>query len=132
MWANQDILDVDALTTNDVGAMLRTYGVEAARATILRECRSVFGAYGIGVDVRHLSLIADFMTHQGGYRPFNRIGIESSASPLLKMSFETAAHFLTDASLRGSADNMKSPAARICVGRVVELGTGCVEVMQRL
>jgi hypothetical protein len=32
----------------------------------------------------------------------------------------------------GSYDNLKSPAARLCVGRVVELGTGCVEVMQRL
>lgn len=30
--------------------------------------QSVFGAYGIGVDPRHLGLIADFMTHTGGYR----------------------------------------------------------------
>jgi hypothetical protein len=48
VWANADILDLHALTTNDVSAMLRTYGVEAARSTILRECQAVFGAYGIG------------------------------------------------------------------------------------
>ncbi len=48
------------------------------------------------MDVRHLSLIADFMTQAGGYRACNRIGIESSTSPLLKMSFETAAKFLTE------------------------------------
>jgi hypothetical protein len=30
--------------------------------------QAVFGAYGIGVDPRHLGLIADFMTHTGGYR----------------------------------------------------------------
>jgi hypothetical protein len=42
--------------------------VEAARATILSEVSSVFGAYGIAVDQRHLSLIADFMTFHGGYR----------------------------------------------------------------
>lgn len=48
--------------------MLTTYGVEAARATILKEAQAVFGAYGIGVDPRHLGLIADFMTHTGGYR----------------------------------------------------------------
>lgn len=53
-------------------------------------------------------------------------------SPFLKMSFETAAHFLTDATLRGSVDDLKSPAARLCVGRVVELGTGCVELVQQL
>jgi len=52
------------LATNDVGSILGTYGVEAARATLMREVSSVFGAYGIGVDPRHLGLIADFMTHQ--------------------------------------------------------------------
>jgi DNA-directed RNA polymerase I subunit RPA1 len=56
------------LACNDVHAMLTTYGVEAARATILKEVQSVFGAYGIGVDPRHLGLIADYMTHTGGYR----------------------------------------------------------------
>lgn len=32
-------------------------------APLLPQVRSVFGAYGIGVDPRHLSLIADYMTH---------------------------------------------------------------------
>jgi DNA-directed RNA polymerase I subunit RPA1 len=55
----------------------------------------VFGVYGIGVDTRHLSLIADFMTFSGDYRACNRMGISSSTSPFLKMSFETATNFLT-------------------------------------
>ena len=63
-WSADHTLDVDRLATNDVGSILRTYGVEAARATLMREVSSVFGAYGIGVDPRHLGLIADFMTHQ--------------------------------------------------------------------
>lgn len=63
VWAHTDLIDVDNITTNDVGTTLRIYGVEAARATLMREVRAVFGAYGIGVDPRHLSLIADFMTH---------------------------------------------------------------------
>ncbi|GLC72049.1 hypothetical protein PLESTF_001198600 [Pleodorina starrii] len=131
-WHHSDLANVNALTTNDIYAMYTTFGVEAARATIMREVQSVFSAYGIGVDPRHLSLIADFMTHQGGYRACNRIGIETSVSPFLKMSFETAAHFLTDATLRGSVDELKSPAARLCVGRVVELGTGSVELVQNI
>eukprot|EP00201_Polytomella_parva_P014628 CAMPEP_0175069470 /NCGR_PEP_ID=MMETSP0052_2-20121109/18211_1 /TAXON_ID=51329 ORGANISM="Polytomella parva, Strain SAG 63-3" /NCGR_SAMPLE_ID=MMETSP0052_2 /ASSEMBLY_ACC=CAM_ASM_000194 /LENGTH=1785 /DNA_ID=CAMNT_0016336545 /DNA_START=347 /DNA_END=5704 /DNA_ORIENTATION=- len=131
-WAHSDTIDVNGILTNDVYAVLTTYGVEAARATIMREVQSVFNAYGIGVDLRHLSLIADYMTHQGGYRAMNRMGIESSVSPFLKMSFETAAHFLTDATLHGSVDALKSPASRICVGRVVELGTGAVELVQQV
>ncbi|GAX74019.1 hypothetical protein CEUSTIGMA_g1469.t1 [Chlamydomonas eustigma] len=131
-WNNADIVDVDNIITNDVAAMLHMYGVEAARATIMKEVSAVFNAYGIGVDPRHLCLLSDFMTHQGGYRACNRMGIESSVSPFLKMSFETATHFLTDATLKGSKDDLKSPSARLCVGRVVEVGTGAVELIHNL
>jgi DNA-directed RNA polymerase I subunit RPA1 len=124
------LADVNAISCNDVYAMLTTYGVEAARATIMKEVQAVFGAYGIGVDSRHLSLIADFMTHQGGYRAMNRIGIDSSTSPLLKMSFETAAFFLTDSSLKGAVDPLRSPAARLCLGLPTEVGTGCCQLLQ--
>jgi len=94
--------------------------------------QSVFGAYGIGVDPRHLGLIADFMTHLGGYRACNRLGIDSETSPLLKMSFETAAKFLMDAALSGGADSLTTPAARLVVGQVTEVGTGCCRVLQKL
>ena len=100
------------------------YGVEAARATVMREVSAVFNAYGIGVDTRHLCLIADFMTHQGGYRACNRMGIESSVSPFLKMSFETATHFLTDATLKvGKHSYVSGPFVSI---RVME-GCGKLE-----
>jgi DNA-directed RNA polymerase I subunit RPA1 len=107
-----------------VYAVLQQYGVEAARATLLAEVRAVFGAYGIGVDPRHLSLIADAMTHGGAYRPCSRAGLDSCPSPLLKMSFETATAFLTDATLRGATDDLHAPSSRIVLGRVVDLGTG--------
>ena len=58
----QDLIDCNRLSTNSPAAMLAAYGVEACRACIVREVSGVFGAYGIGVDPRHLSLIADFMT----------------------------------------------------------------------
>ncbi len=32
VWAHADLVDVTAITTNDVAAMLRTYGVEVRRA----------------------------------------------------------------------------------------------------
>ena len=49
----------------------------------------MFDVYGINVDYRHLSLIADFITYNGDYRAFSRIGMEESSSPFLKMSYET-------------------------------------------
>jgi DNA-directed RNA polymerase I subunit RPA1 len=112
--------------------MLAAYGVEAARATVLAEVSAVFGAYGIAVDARHLSLIADAMTRAGGYRACSRLGIESSTSPLLKISFETATAFLVAATLHGDGDALASPAARIVLGRPVGVGTGAMAVLQRL
>ena len=123
-WANDDLVDCANVKTNDVYAMLTTYGVEAARETLVAEVRGVFGVYGIGVDARHLSLIGDFMMQQGDYRPCSRAGMETSTSPLLKMSFETAAAFLVDATLKGSEDTLESPSAKIVLGQVVEMGTG--------
>ena len=41
------------------------YGVEAGRRALLEEISGVFRAYGIGVDMRHLSLICDSMMYAG-------------------------------------------------------------------
>jgi DNA-directed RNA polymerase I subunit RPA1 len=132
LWESADLINVEKLTTNSPAAMLSTFGVEAARATVVKEVSSVFGAYGIAVDPRHLSLIADHMTHMGGYRACNRIGIEASTSPFLKISFETAASFLVSATLHGDIDPLTSPAARIVLGRPVGVGTGSMELVQTL
>jgi DNA-directed RNA polymerase I subunit RPA1 len=152
----EPLLDTRRLHTNDIAAILRTYGVEAARAAIVREIRTVFDVYGIAVDTRHLMLIADYMTYSehcvpptrfpvfrftlphsaccagGGYRPMNRAGIEGHSSPLLRMSFETTAAFLTSALLRGEHERMTSASARIVLGRVVDSGTGCFDLWQPL
>ena len=128
------------------------------------------------------------------------MGIDSSASPFLKITFETASHFLTvrwprtleprgrplpqgaplghrqrciasttgkrqpvprihvvwmhgrscvpesaasrpkltcggrlqEATMRGDSDPLATPASRLVLGRTVELGTGCMELMQSL
>ena len=96
-WRLTQFLDINALCSNDIAAILRTYGVEAARHSIVSQVSAVFNAYGIAVDVRHLSLIADYMTFQGGFRPMNRLGMESNTSPWLKMTFETCLHFMSSA-----------------------------------
>ncbi|KAF9107262.1 hypothetical protein BGX29_006781 [Mortierella sp. GBA35] len=132
IWEYADLIDVNSIYSNDIGAILRTYGVEAARMAIIQEISGVFGAYGIDVDRRHLTLIADYMTFESGFKPFNRMGIESSTSPFLKMSFERTCHFLTQATLHGDFDGLESPSARIVMGKVVEGGTGAFDVMQPL
>jgi len=128
-WNHPDMIDVNAIQSNDVAAILRTYGVEAARAAIVQEIKGVFGAYGIGVDPRHMNLVADMMTYEGGYRPFNRRGIEGTTSPILRMSFETSAQFLTQSSLWGETEPMVSPSARIASGQLLRVGTGAFDLL---
>ena len=41
------------------------------------QIQGVFGVYGIDVNPRHLSLIADFMTRTGSYLAMNRQGAVS-------------------------------------------------------
>ncbi len=125
-FANEDLVDVNRIKANDVWQVRLTLGVEAARRTLVDEISGVFGAYGIGVDARHLSLISDFMCQQGGYRPFSRVGINDSTSPFLKMTYETATAFLTEASVRGDVDKLTNPSAAIVMGKMINLGTGSI------
>ena len=52
---------MDDVYSNDIYAILKTYGIEMARAAIVREISGVFRVYNIEVDIRHLELIADYM-----------------------------------------------------------------------
>lgn len=60
----EGLIDPSTIYSNDIYAILCTYGVEAARAAILREVGGVFDVYKIDVDSRHLELIADYMVSE--------------------------------------------------------------------
>nr|AIE40066.1 RNA polymerase subunit 2 [Wolfiporia cocos] len=123
------MIDENGIYSNDIYAILCAYGVEAARATILQEIGGVFAVYKIDVDIRHLELIADYMTFEGGYKPFNRKGISVNPSPLLKASYETTAAFLSDATLHGDFDDLTTPSGNIVMGRLNLTGTGVFDIV---
>ena len=123
------VVDYDRIASNDIWAMRCTYGVEAACANIAEQIRSVFSVYGISVDPRHLSLISDFMTFDGGFRPMNRGGMADCSSSFLQMSFETTAGFMISAALDNTTDKMNSPSANIVVGRPIRHGTGAFDCL---
>jgi len=128
IWRLHDVIDVNNIYSNDLRQLLLHYGVEAARAAIIKECAGVFGAYGIDVNYRHLSIIADYMTFEGGLKAFSRMGMRTGVSPLQKMSFETTMQFLTEATVQGDYDSVSSPSARLVFGIPVGVGTGSFEV----
>jgi DNA-directed RNA polymerase I subunit RPA1 len=126
-----NIVDHNRLVSNDIWAVRCAYGVEAARLNIVEQIRSVFGAYGISVDPRHLSLIADYMTYDGGFKAMNRTGMADASSPFLQMSFETTANFMMDAVLRSQKEHLVSPSANIVMGRPIRHGTGAFDLLAK-
>ena len=125
-----NVLDPHRMVTNDIAGMLARYGVEAARNTIIREMNAVFAVHGIVVDNRHLNLIADMMTRDGGFKGFNRSAMGAAKSPFMKMSFETTLAFLKDAVLLRDSDDLTNPSARIVTGKTSRVGTGVFDVLQ--
>ena len=132
LWKlDESIADHNELLSNHIWGIRCAYGVEAARKSIADQIRLVFGMYGISVDPRHLSLIADFMTYDGGYKPMNRIGMDDVSSTLLQMSFESTSVFMVDAARHKRSDQMMSPSANIVLGHTVRHGTGAFECIAK-
>lgn len=132
LFNHSEILDVNRLYSNEVHAMANTYGIEVALRVIEKEIKDVFAVYGIEVDPRHLSLVADYMCFEGMYKPLNRFAIQSNSSPLQQMTFETSYKFLKQATMLGSHDKLVSPSACLVVGKVVKGGTGIFDLKQPL
>jgi DNA-directed RNA polymerase I subunit RPA1 len=124
------LIDMNNITTNDMVGILQCYGVEAMRSALVTEFKKIFDAYGIAVDLRHLSLIADYMTKLGGYRGFNRGAMTAVPSTFQQMSFETTMRFMSDAALCGRSDTVfPGPSAAISVGELYTGGTGAFELL---
>jgi DNA-directed RNA polymerase I subunit RPA1 len=128
---SENVVDHSQLVSNHIWGIRCAYGVEAARMSIADQIRGVFAVYGIAVDPRHLSLIADFMTYDGEYKPMNRIGMADISSTFLQMSFESTSVFMVDAALHKRNDPMMSPSANIVMGHPIRHGTGAFECIAK-
>ncbi|KAK8875728.1 DNA-directed RNA polymerase I subunit RPA1 [Tritrichomonas musculus] len=122
-------IDFSHCYTNNIADILRRFGIEAARAAIIKEVAAVFYSYSISIDMRHLQLIADYITQTGDWLGMTRHSMKSCSSPLQQMSFETTCQFLTHATLHGETDMMCSPSANLTAGNVVKGGTGLCEIL---
>jgi DNA-directed RNA polymerase I subunit RPA1 len=54
---------------------------------LISEVVSLFGAYGVSVDYRHLYLIGDYVTFGGNIKAMNRNWMSYNPSPFLRMTF---------------------------------------------
>jgi DNA-directed RNA polymerase subunit A" len=119
-------------TTNSVFEIYRVYGVEAARAALIHEANRTLAEQGLGVDIRHLMLVADVMTNEGDIRAIGRHGISGKkTSVLARAAFEITAAHLLRAAITGEVDELKGVAENIIVGQPITLGTGAVNLVYK-
>lgn len=119
-------------TTNDVQAVGRVLGIEAARNMIIQEAYNTLLEQGLNVDLRHIMIVADVMTNDGTIRAIGRHGVsKEKESVLSRAAFEITVSHLLQASRRGETDKLGGVAENIIVGQPVNLGTGAVELVMK-
>ena len=119
-------------TSNHVDEMLKALGIEAARATIIREIQTTMEGHGLTIDYRHVSLLADIMCYRGRVLGITRFGVaQMKESVLMLASFEKTADHLFEAALRGVEDGIAGVSERIIMGTPIPVGTGLFQLLHR-
>ena len=111
----------DFIRPNDILSTVEFLGIEAARNAIVNESKVVFDAYGIKINSRHLSLLADFITATGSYKTLNRQNMNYDI--FKSMSFESAYKVLQESASLNLRDHFYSHNSRIAIGSEIEGGT---------
>jgi DNA-directed RNA polymerase, beta'' subunit/160 kD subunit len=122
-------VDENRTISNDLFEILSVLGIEALRQSIINEVNETLEAQGIGVDDRHIMLLADMMTKEGDLNGTTRYGIMGNKESLLARSvFEETKKHLRESSLRGETDNLEGVIENILVGQPIPVGTGAVDL----
>lgn len=58
-------IEFENTSTNDLVETFQVLGIEAARTKIISEIKYVMGSYGLHIDDRHMTVLADTMTNKG-------------------------------------------------------------------
>lgn len=120
-------------SSNNTSEVEKCLGIEAARATIIREIGVTMESHGISVDRRHLMLLADLMTFRGEVLGITRHGLaRMKESALMLASFERTADHLFDAAYYGQVDEITGVSESIILGVPMGIGTGFFDMVHRV
>ena len=117
--------------SNDLHEVASVLGIEAARYLMIEELKNAYG--DMDVDLRHFSLLADLLTHEGYYMAVGRTGIAGKkGSVFARAAFEETGKHLTEAALWGEEEHLKGVVENLIVGLPVKVGTGRVKLLMKL
>tara|TARA_B100000902_G_scaffold192059_2_gene183527 strand:- start:4564 stop:9093 length:4530 start_codon:yes stop_codon:yes gene_type:complete len=113
----------NSVETNDVNAVFKILGVEAARKKLIDEINNILAFYGLYVNARHILLLVDWMTFPGKLIPMTRHGIkEVDQSPIKRATFEEIINVFNKAATLKQTDELKGMSERILVGAAPYIG----------
>ncbi len=122
-------VDSQRTITNDIFEINKVLGIEAARTSIIEETMNVFNEQGLAIDIRHIMLMADVMTHDGMVKGIGRYGVSGQKSSVLaRASFEVALKHLFSASVHGEVDELKGVVENVMINQTIPVGTGAYKL----
>lgn len=117
--------------SNNVMECCDVLGIEAARTTIADEIGEVMG--DMGIDPRHMQLLADVMTYKGEVLGITRFGLAKMRDSVLQLaSFEKTPDHLFDAATGMKTDLIEGVSECIIMGQTMRVGTGGFQLVRRL
>ncbi len=131
----QDALEVEGINphrvyTNNLREIFQVLGIEATRNAIIKEAMNVLTEQGMDVDIRHIILVADMMTVEGGILQIGRHGISGSKnSALARAAFEVTIKHLLGAGIAGTVDPLRGITENVILGQLIPLGTGSIDLL---
>jgi DNA-directed RNA polymerase subunit A'' len=126
-------IDTAKTHTTNIKDMAEVYGIESARAMIIKELIFTLEQQGVSVDTRYISLVADAMCLSGDVRAVGRYGLmKTKKSVLARMNFEETIKVLFNAAMANKKDNLNTLMANLMIGQVCPVGTGTVKLKWKL
>lgn len=123
-------VDTRRIYCNNIHEILKVFGIEAARMSIVNNAMETLKEGGLDVDVRHIMLVADMMTADGNIKAIGRYGVAGSkGSVLARANFEETIKHLTKAAIRAEKDNLESIIENVMINQVVPVGTGMFDIV---
>jgi DNA-directed RNA polymerase II subunit RPB1 len=129
-----DVLALDYINTqrtysNDIREMYRTFGIEAARMSIMNELSEVLAHDSTYINYHHLALLCDRMTYSANMISIFRNGINNdNIGPIAKASFEETPEMFLKAARHGELDIMRGVSSNVMCGQEGYFGTNSFQL----
>jgi hypothetical protein len=119
-------IDGNRTWSTDLWETLDILGIEATRALLYSEFNKIIGFDGTYVNPRHLQLLIDSMTRNGGLTSVRRDGITEETGVLAQGLFEKAIDNFSSAAMFGRSDELRGLSGSVMMGSTLPAGTGAV------